>query len=1276
MNRCLRYIAKILISLIILAGIIVASLRFTLANVDLFRAEIESWIAAEIIPGISFGAMRCYWIGINPVLELEAVAITLPDRSKALAIDAVNIQFNLWGSLVLGVPVIAEISGNIETVTIRKDLEERWWFNDIQLVAEKSSGAASDIENLLASIPHYLQVSVKRLIIEDQVSQQNYQIDNISADIQHHDNATHLQLLAKLPDNLGGHLKIKSILEQEKGLVYFHSEQLLLKPLATLIGLPTAKLGEVELSGEAWLRLSQHHIQGLDANISIDRASYQYSPEFAATPFRLSLQMNASRYDKNWMLNTRFDDLLVDKHVLPAIDSQIRLLRTSQSRLIDGWFKGIDLQPYLPIIQNYLAPELAEQLQKSEAQGRLDNIWFSLPSDKPADLQVSATLLEFRNKAVGGLPGIDKINADIIYGNQQARVKMQATQLELDFSDAFRAPFKINDFDALADAHFGDQGVTISIPGFSAVNDDIKVAGRTWIEVDQADTPFMSMRLEFDEGIGSQKSKYLPVKLLPKSALEWIDEGIRSADISNGGILFHGRLENIEKLDRDKSGEFMTNFDVDNAEVMFERDWAIASKGKGRLMFHNLGVDIQIDSVNYDKIENAQARIQVPTFLNSVVNVDIDAGGSTEKALPTWLESPVGKGYREIAGNLSDPGGRVNTNIKLSIPLEDERLRAETKVIINFDNASIKASNWGVQLSGINGQVLVDNDSVSAEGIKARFFDDAVVVDIDTNVSSQQTLVKASGLLKTRQGLNLLPGTLTDSLKGYSQWNIDLAIENQAKSDDQPVLTVQFLSGLVGTAILLPEPFYKTAKALRSMKGELKFLANGEMTFDVHYGNTAGIRGRLEKAQSSGLQLADLAIAFSDNQITDLGSGIHVFGSLAKLPLDEWVSFYRSEAAKRKQDDRNLLPLLKSIEMNVDEVSVVGRKMDNVKFQLEQSEDGFVGNIDSSIVKGKFDFPNFDSTENPVLIDLEYARVVATSGKNQRTGLLPSDMFNMRMRSKEFVYDDKAVTDFELDTSIDGQSMLIDSLIFHRDDITFKFNGYWLYYPSTKQQVTRLDASIKGSQFGQAMAKLNFGDTIYNGKINFNGEFGWPDELFKPDWDILSGKGRIRLDDGILKDVEPGSGRFVGLLSLNALPRRLSLDFSDVLFDGMEFDDIKGDLVLDGQNLYTSNTRMDGPAAKISISGRTGLRDRDYDQKIYIVPKIRQALPIIGGVVGGSPIGWGLLLLQNLFKSSIDESVAFEYSMTGSWDDPQLKLLNQPPPEPSKEDKDNPNLEK
>ena len=149
----------------------------------------------------------------------------------------------------------------------------------------------------------------------------------------------------------------------------------------------------------------------------------------------------------------------------------------------------------------------------------------------------------------------------------------------------------------------------------------------------------------------------------------------------------------------------------------------------------------------------------------------------------------------------------------------------------------------------------------------------------------------------------------------------------------------------------------------------------------------------------------------------------------------------------------------------------------------------------------------------------------------------------------------------------------------------------------------------------------------------------------------------MKITDGVLNNVEPGSGRFVGLLSLNALPRRLSLDFSDVLIAGMVFDDITGSYRIGKGILHTKKTRMDGPAAKIKISGKTDIINRDYDQVIRITPKIRHTLPLLGAVAASTTVGWGLLLLQNVFKTAIDDAVEVQYRVSGSWDDPEIELI-------------------
>jgi uncharacterized protein YhdP len=84
---------------------------------------------------------------------------------------------------------------------------------------------------------------------------------------------------------------------------------------------------------------------------------------------------------------------------------------------------------------------------------------------------------------------------------------------------------------------------------------------------------------------------------------------------------------------------------------------------------------------------------------------------------------------------------------------------------------------------------------------------------------------------------------------------------------------------------------------------------------------------------------------------------------------------------------------------------------------------------------------------------------------------------------------------------------------------------------------------------------------------------------------------------------------------------------------------------------------MDGPAAKIKVTGKTDIINRNYDQNIRVIPKIRHTLPLVGVVAAGTTVGWGLLLLQNLFKKVIDDAVEVEYQVSGSWDDPRIELI-------------------
>ena len=64
---------------------------------------------------------------------------------------------------------------------------------------------------------------------------------------------------------------------------------------------------------------------------------------------------------------------------------------------------------------------------------------------------------------------------------------------------------------------------------------------------------------------------------------------------------------------------------------------------------------------------------------------------------------------------------------------------------------------------------------------------------------------------------------------------------------------------------------------------------------------------------------------------------------------------------------------------------------------------------------------------------------------------------------------------------------------------------------------------------------------------------------FTIDYPSLAGQVNVAIDAGQFLKVEPGAARLLGVLSLQSLPRRLSLDFRDLFQEGFAFDNITGE---------------------------------------------------------------------------------------------------------------------
>jgi len=145
-----------------------------------------------------------------------------------------------------------------------------------------------------------------------------------------------------------------------------------------------------------------------------------------------------------------------------------------------------------------------------------------------------------------------------------------------------------------------------------------------------------------------------------------------------------------------------------------------------------------------------------------------------------------------------------------------------------------------------------------------------------------------------------------------------------------------------------------------------------------------------------------------------------------------------------------------------------------------------------------------------------------------------------------------------------------------------------------------------------------------------------------------------------LRDVKPGAGRMLGLLSVVELPRRLTLDFRDVTEEGLAFDKVRGDFELRAGNAYTQNLLLKGAAVDVGVVGRTGLVAQDYDQTVVVSGNPSGPITVAGALAGGPVGAAGALLISQLFKGQLAGLASVYYRVTGPWGAPKVERISAP----------------
>lgn len=201
---------------------------------------------------------------------------------------------------------------------------------------------------------------------------------------------------------------------------------------------------------------------------------------------------------------------------------------------------------------------------------------------------------------------------------------------------------------------------------------------------------------------------------------------------------------------------------------------------------------------------------------------------------------------------------------------------------------------------------------------------------------------------------------------------------------------------------------------------------------------------------------------------------------------------------------------------------------------------------------------------------------------------------------------------------------------------------------------TTLDFHLDIADAGQLLARFGMPGVVRRGKGQMAGQVSWIGSPLALDTATLGGQFNLAVDSGQFLKADPGLAKLLGVLNLQALPRRLALDFRDVFSEGFAFDSVRGDVQVDQGRATTNNLQMKGVNAAVMMEGSADIARETQDLKVVVVPEITAGTASLVAAVINPAIGLGTFLAQWFLQRPLSEAATQQFHIDGTWADPKI----------------------
>ncbi len=1256
----------------VLAAGFLASRYWLLPKVEQQRDAIVAQISRLVGLPVRIGALTADWQGLRPRLSLSDVRVYDREGREALVLPAVE-NVLAWRSLF-----VADLRLHSSVIDAPKLAVRRAENGDIYVAGLRVAGdkGESQVADWILSQD---RIEIRGAEIEWQdemrraptlrLSALNFRLEN--------DGDVHrVGISARPPRELGPGIELRARLEGRS-----------LRQAASWSGRVFAEFGYTDLAGwrawvdypldvrrgegalRLWATLAEGRVTQATADVALSRVRARLGRDL---PMLELSSVRGRIYGRETVQGYDFGvrSLSLQRPSAPPMNGtsfHASWQPAGATASAHGTFNAnlVELGPLAHLAEFLPVPaDLRALLAELAPQGNLLDARFEWTGELPerATYVAHTRFAGLSLRAWRSIPGFANLSGVLDANEAKGLLVLASRKSEVDLPKVFEEP-------RIALDSLGGEvrwqrpaggGVAVRIAKLNYANADLEgTASGTYAW--QGEGPgVIDLTAQLARADGKATARYLPLSsVMGAHARDWVASAVLAGRASDVRLRLKGDLRDFPFVDPAK-GQFQVTAKVSDAVLDYAAGWPRIEAIEGSLLFERDRIEVLGSSGSILGVKIADVRVALPSMRDADPHLVVDglADGPTGLFLDYVRESPV----RRMTDRVTEAmraGGNGKLKLHLDLALRD---MAKSKVAgeFHFSGNTVTIDPRLPPIERASGRVSFTESSLALTDVRGQLLGGELRLSGGSR--------GGAGVLITAEGRASIDGlrALVDHpwrrrLSGATRYTVAVAVK-----EGRAQLTLD--STLEGVASTLPAPLNKAASEALPLRVEV-FPGDGRDRISVALGPPTGRIIAAEFLRSAppagasdgatGMQVQRTLVLLNpvpgETPNVPERRGTTVRGSLPALDLERWQPLFDESGFSAGVPGTGETT---GYDVRIGVLDALGKRMRSVVLQGVVDASGWSANVSTAEFAGDVVYRVGGSGR----LVARFTRFsMPEDSPNAKPAEAAHDLPAVDIIADNFTHRGRKLGRVEVLARHEGRDWRIEKLAMTNPDSALVGKGLWKQGASQTAagaSLSSLEFTLDVSDVGRFLDRFGYPEHLKSGRAKLEGTLRWNGDPLTIDYATLGGQLKMLAEDGQFLEIEPGIGKLVSLMSLQMLPRRLTMDFRDVFSKGFQFDKITSDMAIERGVMAVKDFHMNGPAADVLMSGQVDLSLETQNLHVKVIPQLGDTASTVVGLV--HPIaGVAALIAGRLMKNPLGKAFAYDYDISGTWSDPKVEKVQQ-----------------